>query len=483
LAKNKFNPLEVKITCATMAESSLPGRAVTSALSSENSSELKQQSDPHTSVDPRFDRRFFIPHVYDFVSILKPADFHGVFQIPSLYLEPLAVDQSTVIGHGASFTTFKTAIPATPARSVTSEWNGSLVIVSESQESQVRHLVYKVARIAFTETGTPTPRTRHAMKAALMELYCLVHEPLREHPNIINLLGVAWGSNYFDPSHRLPVLVVEYADHGTLAQLQEKKDLGPDIRHCLAVNIGEGLKMLHRCGIIHGDVKSENILIFAHSEREFIAKLSDFGFSVIGEAASAEVDVGGTRPWKAPEAKSAVPKHLLQATDIYSYGLLLWRLATDGKDPFRFWVSSNLRGEAYLEELERIKEDDQPIRNTSLDVWFVPYILKKSLNFCLRPPQAFQVASGPFLSLAQQNSFYGRISPALEKCLSVNPTQRDLHEAVDLLTGEDHSFLGYVCLSSFHLVVHLLKLAIDGSPRTTNGDDILLRMSYDVGVC
>lgn len=56
----------------------------------------------------------------------------------------------------------------------------------------------------------------------------------------------------------------------------------------------------------------------------------------------------------------------------------LWRLATDGQDPFRFWVSSTLEGEAYLQELERIKEEDQPVKNTSLENWFIPYILSKS---------------------------------------------------------------------------------------------------------
>ncbi|PWY73020.1 ankyrin [Aspergillus heteromorphus CBS 117.55] len=465
------------------SSSSLSGRAWSSERrsSSENTSETTEETaDSQSSEDTRSDA-IFVPHVYDFVSIHQPAHFRVSSRIPTLYLEPLSVDQSIFVGHGASFTTFKRAIPDALTISQTSNMDGWSVSVPKQHMARPKHVVYKVARVAFTETGTPTPQTRHAMKAALMELYSLMHEPLRQHPNIIDLLGLAWGSNYFDPSHRLPVLVVEYADHGNLADLQRKHDLTPLIRGRLALDIGQGLEMLHRCGIIHGDVKSENVLIFSDPGREYIAKLSDFGFSMVGEAASNEVYVGGTKPWKAPEAKSPVPKHLLQATDIYSYGLLLWRLATDGHDPFRFWVESSLQGDSHLQELETIKEEDGPARNTALEKWLIPYISGKNLDCqaeltvdwlreaisnlrlgkdtnqpgnahtsptswqalmkcvgpCLRLPQTANMFSGPLIDWAQRDAFYGRVPSALDKCLSVDPVKRDLRGAIAALSDSD----------------------------------------------
>ncbi|PYH94510.1 kinase-like protein [Aspergillus ellipticus CBS 707.79] len=463
------------------SSSSLSGRGFTSIRRSSSSESTQPTAEnAQASADPRLEK-VFVPHVYDFVSIHQPAYFRVSSRVPSLYLEPLAVDQSLIVGHGASFTTFKRAIPDAPEISQTSNMDGWSVRIPKLHHSRPKHVVYKVARVAFTETGAPTPQTRHAMKATLMELYSLMHEPLRQHPNIVELLGLAWGSNYFDPSHRLPVLVVEYADHGNLADLQKKHDLPPATRGRLALDIGEGLEMLHRCGIIHGDVKSENILICSHPEREYIAKLSDFGFSMVGEAANDEVYVGGTRPWKAPEAKSPVPRHLLQATDIYSYGLLLWRLATDGEDPFRFWVKSSLRGDPRLQELERLKEGDYPAKNTSLDTWLIPYItskyqdieaeltvdwlnqalsnlqvgkkinesgpnvtsmsatsweaLMKCLGPCLRLPQTATMFSGPLLAWAKQDLFYGRVQSALEKCLSFDPSNRDLRGAIAALAS------------------------------------------------
>lgn len=494
-----------------MASSSLSGRAVTSALpSSENEPESTEQSISKSKSDA-----VFVPHVYDFVSIHNPTDFRGSSsRVPPLYLEPLAVDQSIIVGLGASFTVFKRIIPAAPAIYQTVYMDDWTMTIPRYQKSPAKQVVYKVARVAFSETGTPTPATRHAMKAALMELYALKHEPLRQHPNIVDLLGLAWGSNYFDSSHRLPVLVVEYADHGSLADLQKRHDLTPSIRGRLALDIGHGLQMLHRCGMIHGDVKSENILIFSHPEREYIAKLSDFGFSMVGEAVDAEVYVGGTRPWKAPEARSPVPKQFLRATDVYSYGLLLWRLASDGRDPFRFWAqkSTSLQGDLYLHELERIKEDDHPAKNTSLNKWFVRYLSKKyrdqqaelSVNWlsqslydlqvedtnmsvteweafmkllgsCLQVPQGVTMFSGLLLRWAERDPFYGRLPSALDKCLSIDPSKRDLREAISAL-GNDSQADEYACL---HINQGLLLTLSDGrqTPKTTN---ILLHLSYDV---
>jgi serine/threonine protein kinase len=438
------------------------GRELTSRLSSEHPGESST---------------FYVPHVFDFVSIFKPADYYGgLSEVPPLYLEPLAVEQSIVVGQGASISAYKKAIPQAPAEPVTIKMDG-MIITHSPQKAWPRHVIYKVARVAFTQIGTPTPQTRQAMKAALMEVYSLVHGPLREHPNIIKLLALAWGPNYFNPSHRLPVLVVEFADYGNLARLQEKKDLDSLTKCRLAVDIGEGLSMLHRCGIIHGDVKSENVLIFSDPEKEFIAKLSDFGFSTVAEAADADELVGGTRPWKAPETNSPVQKHLLQATDTYSYGLLVWRLAIDGKDPFHLWVSSSRCGESYLEHLEQIKADDEPVRKASLDTWFISYISQKhadltvdpltqalsslqlaeaaiesaqtegtmsmttwetimnSLGPCLKVPELWQVVSGPVLQYAQQNSFYGRLPSTLSHCISADPTKRNLRKAITTLTG------------------------------------------------
>ncbi|KAI2999946.1 hypothetical protein CBS147346_7306 [Aspergillus niger] len=440
---------------------SLSGRPATSNLVSQTPSACDHSNPP--TIDPfGEDEKYqvYVPNVFDFIGIMKPVEFGSRYNIRPTLLEPMAVDQSVLINHGASFTTYRKAIPAPSAN-----LHARGLVFDASKVRPAEQIVYKVARVAFTRLGEPTWETRHAMKALMMELHILRHKPLESHPNIIRLLGLAWGSNNFDPSHRLPVLTVEFADYGTLADLQQKEDLLPILRSHIALDIGEGLRALHQCGIIHGDVKSENVLIFSHPHRKYQAKVSDFGSSMVEDSLLNSVYVGGTRPWKAPETKSPVSKESLKATDVYSFGLLLWRLATDGKDPFRFWTFLDLHGEPYYQTLELLKENDQPVIQSSLDIWFIPYLIEKqksrrdqvnakstvpsgqdekvsqkdytdlldildSMQSC---PDMIESRPWAFFLWTQQDRFYGTISAALLECLSFDPEKRSLDNALDAL--------------------------------------------------
>ena len=61
-----------------------------------------------------------------------------------------------------------------------------------------------------------------------------------------------------------------------------------------------GLEAVHASGIIQRDVKSENILVFDHPHRKFIAKLGDFAFSK-HDTEDRTIASRGTFPWQAPE--------------------------------------------------------------------------------------------------------------------------------------------------------------------------------------
>lgn len=86
------------------------------------------------------------------------------------------------------------------------------------------------------------------------------------------------------------VVVMEYCDKGDLwsAVKLGKFHIGanrtlPNYRKILevALEVAYGMQHLHELGIIHGDLKAKNILIFgaATSRKKFIAKISDFGRS------------------------------------------------------------------------------------------------------------------------------------------------------------------------------------------------------------
>jgi serine/threonine protein kinase len=98
----------------------------------------------------------------------------------------------------------------------------------------------------------------------------------------------------------------------------------------LSRNIAEGLLALHNCGVVHGDIKPENILVFPRrdADNSFIAKLTDFGHSVF-EHSRLNTLPAFTPKWCAPELtpEGSMSKRMefkeMKATDFYSYGLVV----------------------------------------------------------------------------------------------------------------------------------------------------------------
>src|SRR5436190_14937853 len=116
----------------------------------------------------------------------------------------------------------------------------------------------------------------------LQELRVLCHPCLSNHENVINLFGLDFYEDPDDQNLPWPVLLTEYAAFGTLDSFQE--DMGclqPDLSRQLLLDVALGLKSLHSCNIIHGDVKSENVLVCTHPTRTYTAKVCDFGQSLI----------------------------------------------------------------------------------------------------------------------------------------------------------------------------------------------------------
>ena len=139
------------------------------------------------------------------------------------------------------------------------------------------------------------------------------------------------------PSHplKLPAIIVEYAEHGTLAKvLTRNPNLSSTQRQFLALDVAQGLSALHQAGITHGDVKADNVLVCSHPDRQYIAKIADFGFSIVQEAEDVQIYVGGTRPWMAPEVLNGpVLTQNVPRTDTFSLGLLCWVIFLDGGSP------------------------------------------------------------------------------------------------------------------------------------------------------
>ena len=426
----------------------------------------------------------FVPHVFDLVYIARRAELSVARPVMQLYLSAQAIDQSTFLGQGASFEVSCKKIPKSDGFEYKIQCMG-LTMSSRQGKHDEQVLVYKTANVAFSELGEPLAKDRRAMNSILMEIYALTHPPLYKHSNIITLLALGWGTNPYNPSYRLPVIVTEFADQGNLAALQARETLTSETKRNLSLDIGRGLQVLHACGIIHGDVKSENVLIFSDPKKKYVAKLGDFGFSLVGEASADQVYIGGTTPWRAPETTEPVPRHLLTGTDVYSYGLTVWRIAMDGMNPFHFLHDHfpSKTGISMAEATEQLKNEDVLKEKTQLDQWYpqwaiysmdklsagslpdlkqiVPLpqqdldklikgatITSQTLDFLKYTYWAtfrHGTSSNPLLQNVKQgllkaaslDPFYGKVGELIKNCVVKNSSDRNLAVAMSGLSGSD----------------------------------------------
>jgi serine/threonine-protein kinase len=139
------------------------------------------------------------------------------------------------------------------------------------------------------------------------------------HPRIVPMLdsGTADGR---------PFLVLAYMEEGTLrSRLQRDRQLPFADAIAIAVSIGEALAYAHDAGLIHRDVKPENIL-FAEGK----AHLADFGIAralerVTGDITTSTGVVRGTAAYVSPEQAGGQVDYDGRA-DIYSLGCVLYEM-------------------------------------------------------------------------------------------------------------------------------------------------------------
>ncbi|CUS10339.1 unnamed protein product [Tuber aestivum] len=197
--------------------------------------------------------------------------------------------------------------------------------------------------------------------ASLREIRALTHPPLRSHPNIIMLLGVQWEPDLNHHDVAWPLLVLEYSEEGTLRDYQmEKPEMEFLEKMQLCEDVGRALLAIHGSGIVHGDVKSENILVFWSAEKgRMVGKVGDFGSSVLDFREDGRRGLPAhTIPWNAPEYDEDIPRDHLKFTDVYSFGMLIFRVMLGGINPFKIapFKSDDVDIELRSQELKRDPE-------------------------------------------------------------------------------------------------------------------------------
>ncbi len=137
------------------------------------------------------------------------------------------------------------------------------------------------------------------------------------HPSIVTLyeLGAEEGR---------ALLVSEFVDGATLAELAESGDLSDCEVATFGADVCDALEHAHGRGVIHRDVKPQNVVVQVDAGAGRRAKLMDFGIaSLTGAAAlTATGEVVGTLAYMAPEQAAGEPAG--EPADVYSLALSLY---------------------------------------------------------------------------------------------------------------------------------------------------------------
>ncbi|MCG8417559.1 MAG: protein kinase [Proteobacteria bacterium] len=133
-----------------------------------------------------------------------------------------------------------------------------------------------------------------------------------------------------DPEFGL-FMVMELLQGITLFEkLRTDGPMPPKVACDIMCQVAEALRYIHSKAIVHGDIKSENILLTSTPDRHRVVKLLDFGLARVNIAHNSSM-VDGTPEYLSPERIRG--QAASKTSDIYALGILFWELLL-GDVPF-----------------------------------------------------------------------------------------------------------------------------------------------------
>lgn len=185
----------------------------------------------------------------------------------------------------------------------------------------------------------------HAQQRSLMHEF--VNARRLRHPNLVSVLGTGVCR------HHGLYLVLEYVDGPDLVSVLEEEDVIPvDVAAEVCRQVARGIGHMHRLGLVHRDVKPDNI--FLEGAR---AKLGDFGASRAASPAS-KATVIFTPGYAPPEAAQG---HVGLASDAYALGAV-FHFAVTGKLPPQRTARAKIPSVSKLVRLRGGGRADQLVR-------------------------------------------------------------------------------------------------------------------------
>ncbi len=190
---------------------------------------------------------------------------------------------------------------------------GGMGVVYKAQDIQLQRLVaLKFLPPHISDSSEEKARFIHEAQSA----------SALNHPNVTTIYGI-------EESPEGLFIAMEYVEGKTLKQIIEKETLSVKKILDIGIQVCEGLTVAHEKGIVHRDIKSDNIMLTPRSQ----VKIMDFGLAKLKGATKLTKTRStlGTLAYMSPE--QAQSEEVDQRSDIFSFGVVLYELLT-GKLPF-----------------------------------------------------------------------------------------------------------------------------------------------------
>ncbi|HYX76375.1 MAG TPA: serine/threonine-protein kinase, partial [Gaiellaceae bacterium] len=254
------------------------------------------------------------------------------------------------------------------------------------------------------------------------------------HPNIVRVYDV--GEN-----DGLPFIAMEYVEGETLADLLRRRGrLEPGEAVALALQACAGLETAHEAGLVHRDVKPQNLLVTPAGT----LKIADFGIarSLDGTQLTQAGTVLGTAAYLAPE--QAAGETVTAAADVYSLGAVLYELLT-GRPPY---VADSLAELAARQQKGAVT----PVRELAPAV---PAATEDAVMHALARDAAYRPRSAEALAeeLRRTPTAVTEVEPSVR---TAGPTPKH---------GPRRSLLAALALAAALVVVFVVALALRGGSK------------------
>jgi eukaryotic-like serine/threonine-protein kinase len=186
---------------------------------------------------------------------------------------------------------------------------GGMGIVYEAMDEKLdRRIALKCAKAGFR--NRLPPEVRHATAIS--------------HPNVCRIFEIHTAST---AQGSIDFLTMEFLEGETLAERILREPVSEQEARVLALQLCAGLAEAHRNGVIHGDLKSNNVILTKAADGKLRAVITDFGLARRPDAANRAMQsgqLGGTPDYMAPELLQG--EKATVASDIYALGVMLHEL-------------------------------------------------------------------------------------------------------------------------------------------------------------